>query len=134
MRGVINELKELAELGRYREIKPVLVEVIADLAEANAAKERLWDLCRHQRTELYEAKLITNDEYVAFAEDHAAAERLETYSQLRAAWERQEKALNLVVSWRVDAKHGTLYLTPESAIADCADELESILRDGGKEG
>jgi len=46
--------------------------------------QRLWDLCRHQRGELRTAGLITDEEYAAFALNHAAVARLEDYDSLRA--------------------------------------------------
>lgn len=46
--------------------------------------QRLWDLCRHQRGELRTAGLITDEEYAAFALNHAAVARLEDYGSLRA--------------------------------------------------
>ena len=46
--------------------------------------QRLWDLVRYQRSDLHTAGLITNEEYMLLAEDHAAVARLEDYDQLRA--------------------------------------------------
>ncbi len=56
------------------------VDVIEQL---EARIQRLWDLARHQRAELFDAGLITKGEYLALLEDHAAVARLETYDSLR---------------------------------------------------
>lgn len=39
--------------------------------------QRLWDLVRHQRSELLDVGLITEDEYAELAQDHSAVKRLE---------------------------------------------------------
>jgi hypothetical protein len=39
--------------------------------------QRLWDLVRYMRSELHVAELITDNEYAALAQDHAAVARLE---------------------------------------------------------
>lgn len=44
-----------------------------------ADTQRLWDLVRYQRAELYAASLITDEEYAELASDHAAVKRLEAY-------------------------------------------------------
>lgn len=41
--------------------------------------QRLFDLVRYMRTELHVAGLITDDEYAALAQEHAAVARLEDY-------------------------------------------------------
>lgn len=41
--------------------------------------QRLWDLVRYCRSVLHNAALITDAEYMALAEDHAAVARLEAY-------------------------------------------------------
>lgn len=41
--------------------------------------QRLCDLVRHQRMELHEAGLISDEEYSELAKDHPAVERLEQY-------------------------------------------------------
>ena len=46
--------------------------------------QREHDLVRYQRQELYQAHLITEDEYADLAKDHAAVRRLEDYDVLRA--------------------------------------------------
>lgn len=47
--------------------------------------QRLWDLVRYCRAVLHNANLISDDEYAALAEDHAAVERLEAYDTAKAA-------------------------------------------------
>lgn len=46
--------------------------------------QRMWDLVRHQRSELLQEGLITEDEYAELAQDHAAVKRLEDYDELAA--------------------------------------------------
>lgn len=46
--------------------------------------QRMWDLVRQQRMELFESDLITQDEYAALAVDHPAVARLESYDELRS--------------------------------------------------
>jgi hypothetical protein len=53
--------------------------------------QRLWDLVRYMRSELFTAELITPDEYAALAEDHAAVARLETYDSLRNERDRLKR-------------------------------------------
>jgi hypothetical protein len=53
--------------------------------------QRLWDLVRYMRSELFTADLITPDEYAALAEDHAAVARLETYDSLRRDRDRLKR-------------------------------------------
>jgi len=50
--------------------------------------QRLWDLVRHQRAELHDEDLITDEEYAALAFDHGAVGRLESYDELRADRDR----------------------------------------------
>jgi hypothetical protein len=45
--------------------------------------QRLWDLVRYQRSELFAADLISRDEYAELVQDHGAVERLETYDSMR---------------------------------------------------
>ena len=56
-------------------------------------RQRLHDLVRHQRGALYDAELITNEEYAALAEDHGAVARLEGYDALRARGEALAEAV-----------------------------------------
>ncbi len=58
---------------------PGFVTVSALAAEV----ERLRDLVRHQRGPLFDAGLLTNEEYASLAADHGAVDRLETYDDLR---------------------------------------------------
>lgn len=58
--------------------------------------QRLWDLVRHQRMELFHAELIDPNEYADLAADHVVVARLETYDGLRtklAAAEQRAEAL-----------------------------------------
>jgi hypothetical protein len=45
--------------------------------------QRLIDLVRHQRQALYDADLITDDEYAMLAQTRGAVDRLETYDAIR---------------------------------------------------
>ena len=49
-----------------------------------ATNERLYDLVRHQRGELYEAELISDEELASLASAQGSVERLTTYDDLRA--------------------------------------------------
>ena len=62
--------------------------------------QRLWDLVRHQRAELHETDLITDEEYAMLAEDHPAVARLETYDSLRTRADAAEAVLVEVRAWR----------------------------------
>lgn len=44
--------------------------------------QRLFDLVRHQRAELHDEGLITDEEYAMLASEQGAVERLETYDEL----------------------------------------------------
>lgn len=44
--------------------------------------QRLFDLVRYERASLHNANLISDDEYALLAEEHSAAQRLETYDGL----------------------------------------------------
>ena len=46
--------------------------------------QRLFDLVRYMRSELHDAELITDEEYVMLASEHASVQRLEDYDALRA--------------------------------------------------
>lgn len=54
-----------------------------ELDETRKRLGRLFDLVRHQRGELHEAELITDEEYVALAAAQGSVRRLETYDGLR---------------------------------------------------
>lgn len=77
----------------------------AEIAQLKAQVQRLWDLCRYQRGELFQAELINEDEFFAFAIDHAAVARLETYDGLRAEVERL-KADGERLDWLEKQKYG----------------------------
>lgn len=74
-------------------LKPAYLE---ELERAKARVQRLWDLCRHQRQELFLEELISEEEYAAFAQDHAVVERLETYDALKARVEELERAMGRI--------------------------------------
>jgi hypothetical protein len=46
--------------------------------------QRLWDLVRFKRHDLFSEEIISCDEFAALVEDHAAVDRLETNDALRA--------------------------------------------------
>lgn len=46
--------------------------------------QRLFDLVRYQRHELFEANLISDEEFTELAKEHAAVARLESYDEVRA--------------------------------------------------
>lgn len=53
--------------------------------------QRLFDLVRHQRSELHVAELITDDEYAQLAQEHSAVKRLEDYDAAIASAEAQAR-------------------------------------------
>lgn len=67
-----------------------------DLTSLRADHQRLLDLVRSQRGELYEAMLITDEEYAAFASDHAAVAWLEWYDEIRAKYAALSTALDKI--------------------------------------
>jgi len=70
---------------------------------------RLFDLVRHQRAELHEAKLITDKEYAELCSEHPLAQgdgspsprRLEDYDELKARTARLKDSLDVLTeaSW-----------------------------------
>ena len=56
--------------------------------EAENERQRLWDLVRHQRAELFTEALISQKEYAALAFDHDAVGRLHSYDDLREERDR----------------------------------------------
>ena len=64
------------------EIRVSDIRIVCDAAEHN---QRLLDLVRQQRTELHEADLISDEEYVQLASETDAVERLLDYDKLKAA-------------------------------------------------
>ena len=65
------------------QFKSAVHELLAELDETRKRLGRLFDLVRHQRGELHEAELITDEEYVALAAAQGSVRRLETYDGLR---------------------------------------------------
>ncbi len=85
------------------EVLPSSIEVVATaqqetistlratVATLTAEKQRLFDLVRHQRGELHDAGLISNQEYLELAasgDSKKSVARLETYDELKAENER----------------------------------------------
>lgn len=67
----------------HRRIMAILDETgYASLTDAN---QRMFDLVRFMRGELFEAGLITHDEYALLAQEHSAVKRLEDYDAAIAA-------------------------------------------------
>lgn len=62
-----------------------------ELAEARKPNQRLYDLVRHQRMELHEAELVTDEEYIKLAKDHSAVARLEDYDAIKAQLDQARK-------------------------------------------
>lgn len=50
---------------------------------SESLRQRLWDLVRYKRSDLFEDGLLTPEEYAELAEDHAAVARLESYDGMR---------------------------------------------------
>jgi DNA repair ATPase RecN len=59
-------------------------QIIDALDSSEQTIQRLHDLVRYQRQELFEEQLITEDEYAELAEDHPSVARLEGYDGCRA--------------------------------------------------
>lgn len=53
--------------------------------------ERLFDLVRWARSELHEAKLITDEEYAMLVREKGSVKRLESYDELAARLKEMEK-------------------------------------------
>lgn len=68
-------------------------DAVALVGEARAEADRLRDLVRHQRGELHDAGLLTDEEYAALAGDHGAVARLEGYDEVRAESARLTREL-----------------------------------------
>lgn len=68
----------------------------------DAVALRLHDLVRHQRGAIYDAGLLTDEEYAALAADHGAVARLETYDGMRARIVAMEAALTRLTSPEAD--------------------------------
>jgi uncharacterized small protein (DUF1192 family) len=65
----------------------------AEVARLKAQLQRYADLVRHQRAELHEAGLISDEEYVALLSDSGAVRRLESYDEMRAGIERLRRLI-----------------------------------------
>lgn len=58
--------------------------------------QRMWDLLRYQRHDLFVDDLITEEEFTQLAMDHPAVARLESYDALRQQLTRLRDALKEV--------------------------------------
>lgn len=58
-----------------------LAEARARIAELESQNQRLHDLVRYKRHELFSDDLISMDEYAELAQDHPAVARLESYDK-----------------------------------------------------
>lgn len=61
----------------------ILRSLLTTVEYLKGQNQRLSDLVRHQRGALYDAELITDEEYAALVEDPGAVSRLETIDELR---------------------------------------------------
>jgi hypothetical protein len=75
----------------YELVRKEVTALLCQIETLTDTNKRLGDLVRHQRSELHDAELITDEEYAALAEDHAAVARLEGYDALRAKLGAVEK-------------------------------------------
>lgn len=66
-------------------------------------RQRLWDLVRFQRSELFQAGLLSEEEYAELAEDHPAVARLESYDEMRL---RLKQIKDLAIEGLQDANRG----------------------------
>lgn len=62
----------------------------AENAELRSRLQRAIDLVRNQRNELFDAALISQEEYEDLSAKHSSLARLESYDQLRARLEKAE--------------------------------------------
>ena len=74
----------------------VIATIRADLARVSPLNQRLHDLVRHQRAELFEERLITQKKYTDLASDEGSPGRLEDYD--RVAFDRDEAKSALLES------------------------------------
>lgn len=88
--------------------------------------QRLWDLVRHQRSELLDAELITRDEYVALLADETkdrqaqgspSPRRLESYDELRARLSAFEGERDALKQERDDIRQSIYKLTDDAGIS-----------------
>ena len=81
----------------YRRAK--IMDAAPELIAAARENQRLRDLVRHQRMELHEAGLISDEEYAEIAADHGAVARLEAYDAHVEAARTLERVKPLLVAW-----------------------------------
>lgn len=89
----IDELER--ELERAESIRILDYQKIQTQERELERTQRLADLVRQQRMELFTADLINEDEYAELAKDHPAVARLESYDSMRREITRLREALKV---------------------------------------
>lgn len=79
--------------GEALEPESLATKLTEERDTARAESARLRDLVRYQRGELFDAGLLTREEYAALAGDHGAVARLESYDEVRAESARLTREL-----------------------------------------
>lgn len=57
--------------------------IMSEVDRLTSENQRLRDLVRHQRGPLFDAELITEEEYASLCSDHGSVARLEGYDLMR---------------------------------------------------
>lgn len=87
---------------------------------------RLVDLVRHQREELHEVGLLTDDEYAALASEPGSVERLSSYDEMAAEMANMRLELEQVNALVREFGYGQGEI--DAGIADCLRHIIESLR------
>lgn len=68
----------------YELVRKEHTALLCQIERLTDTNKRLGDLVRHQRSELHDAELLTDEEYAEIVKDHDAVARLEGYDALQA--------------------------------------------------
>lgn len=83
-----------------------LASKVAELEVGEKVRQRLLDLVRHQRAELYEANLISTEEYARLLSEEGSVARLETYDDMRQRIQEMESPSPEKTDWCPTCKQG----------------------------
>ena len=118
---------------KYQKMHEAEIEAIAALLDERDAlqkrNQREQDLIRYCRSDLHDANLITDDEYVELAKKHDAVKRLEDYDALRAELAKAKADVERLKK-EIDAHNGLVWVTREEVrrLDSAAEFCEELLK------